>query len=217
MGGLRNFGAIPVEENEPVFHTGWEARVFATNLAISPHLGGNVDRFRHLIESIPPPEYLNSSYYERWLASVMEACVETGLLSEQELHAINRGDVPEAGPVRTDPIPAALIGDFLIGGKVSPRDFEGTAEFAVGDRVRTRRLQKEGHTRMVGYAQGCDGQVIEDNGNQVLPDDHAMQRGATMQRLYTVRFAATELWGPESNANDSVCIDLWESYLQHVE
>ena len=43
-----------------------------------------------------------------------------------------------------------------------------------------------------------------------------MQRGATLQRIYNVRFSARELWGNAANPRDSVCIDLWESYLEHV-
>ena len=43
-----------------------------------------------------------------------------------------------------------------------------------------------------------------------------MQRGATLQRIYNVRFSARELWGNAANPRDSVCIDLWESYLEYV-
>ena len=33
-----------------------------------------------------------------------------------------------------------------------------------------------------------------------------------MQRLYTVSFTARELWGVDTK--DTVCLDLWESYLE---
>jgi nitrile hydratase len=68
----------------------------------------------------------------------------------------------------------------------------------------------------VRYVRGKTGEIIADNGNQVLPDDNGMQQGATLQRLYTVRFSARELWGDAANLHDSVCLDLWESYLDHV-
>ena len=40
-------------------------------------------------------------------------------------------------------------------------------------------------------------------------------RARTPQTLYTVRFAARELWGEAANpADHSVCLDLWEHYLE---
>jgi nitrile hydratase subunit beta len=34
--------------------------------------------------------------------------------------------------------------------------------------------------------------------------------------LYSVRFAARELWGEDASPRDFVHIDLWDSYLEHV-
>jgi nitrile hydratase len=34
--------------------------------------------------------------------------------------------------------------------------------------------------------------------------------------LYSVRFAARELWGDDASPRDSVYIDMWESYLDHA-
>ena len=216
MGGMHGFDPLPLEENEPVFHQYWEARVLATNLALSPHLGNNVDRFRFLIESMPPAEYLNSGYYQRWLASMLVACAEQGILTNDELAAIERGEVPESSENIATAIPASAIRNLVTGGEPARRDFSGKAEFSVGQTVRAKNLNSAGHTRLVRYARGKSGEIIADNGKQVLPDDHAMQRGATLQRIYSVRFSASELWGEAANPRDSVCIDLWESYLDHV-
>jgi Nitrile hydratase beta subunit len=32
--------------------------------------------------------------------------------------------------------------------------------------------------------------------------------------LYTVRFTARELWGESANPRDTVCVDLWDDYLE---
>ncbi len=36
------------------------------------------------------------------------------------------------------------------------------------------------------------------------------------QPMYAVRFAGTELWGDQAEANSSVVLDMWESYLEEV-
>ena len=40
--------------------------------------------------------------------------------------------------------------------------------------------------------------------------------GEDPRPLYTVRFAARELWGESANPRDSVCLDLWEPYLERA-
>jgi nitrile hydratase len=216
MGGMHGFGELPLEDNEPVFHQPWEARVLATNLALSPHLERNVDRFRFLIESMSPADYLNHSYYERWLASMLAACAERELLTPGELSAIDRGQAPPAVDARASAIPASAIRNIVIGGQPTERDHSGEPVFSVGEKVRARNLNPAGHTRLVRYARGKQGEILADNGKQVFADDNAMHRGAAPQRIYNVRFSARELWGEAANPRDSVCIDLWESYLEHV-
>jgi nitrile hydratase beta subunit len=222
MGGMHGFGPLPFEEEEPLFHQPWEARVLATNLALSPHVGSNVDRFRFLIESMPPADYLNASYYERWLASLLAACTENGILTAEELDAINRGEAPEVSPAGVSALPAAAIRNIVTGGKPEVRDYSGNARFEPGQKVTAKNMNPAGHTRLARYVRGRRGEVISDNGKHLLPDDHARQPGTaaepdiTMERLYTVKFAATELWGQDANPRDSVCIDLWESYLERA-
>jgi nitrile hydratase len=38
--------------------------------------------------------------------------------------------------------------------------------------------------------------------------------GEKPQHLYSVRFAARELWGSEAAAGDSVHLDLWDDHLE---
>ena len=52
------------------------------------------------------------------------------------------------------------------------------------------------------------------HGTHVFPDSNASGRGEDPQWLYTVRFTGQELWGKDTR--DSVCIDLWEPYLEAV-
>jgi nitrile hydratase beta subunit len=214
MGGMHGFGPIPIEVDEPCFHQPWEGRVLAGNLALSPHFGTNVDRFRFLIEIMDPADYLASSYYERWLASILASCLEHGLLNESELALINRGEVPTAEQPAGWALPAKAIRGLVIGGEPARHDHWGESIFSVGQAVRARNLNPGGHTRLARYVRGKAGVVVSDNGRQLLPDDHAAGRGETLQRLYTVKFKAQDLWGENVNPRDSLCIDLWESYLE---
>jgi nitrile hydratase len=51
------------------------------------------------------------------------------------------------------------------------------------------------------------------HGGHLLPD--ASARGEKRaEHLYTVGFAATELWPEAEAAEDRVFVDLWESYLE---
>src|SRR5215475_8477469 len=87
MGGMHGMGPIEHEENEPVFHARWEARVFALNRALGAWGKWNLDASRHSRELLPPPEYLRMSYYEKWLAALVELAVQHGLVTRQELES----------------------------------------------------------------------------------------------------------------------------------
>ena len=47
----------------------------------------NVDELRRGIESMPPGEYEQASYYERWLYSIETILAEKGVLTPGELDA----------------------------------------------------------------------------------------------------------------------------------
>ena len=46
-----------------------------------------VDELRRVIESLPPTEYYNYGYYERWLLAIREILVEKDVLSSGEVEA----------------------------------------------------------------------------------------------------------------------------------
>lgn len=214
MGGMHGFGPIPIENYETPFPERWQGRVFACNLALTIQFGGNVDRFRFLIESMPPAEYLSSSYYERWLASMMASIEADGLLDAEQLAVIRSGAVPDVERDEIDTLSPEIIHALADHPAGLVRDMSGEAAFQRGDAVRARSYHPSGHTRLPRYVRGHRGQVVSDNGNQHLPDVRAETGEMVMQRLYTVSFTARELWGEQANPNDTVCLDLWESYLE---
>jgi hypothetical protein len=73
-----------------------------------------------------------------------------------------------------------------------------------------------GHTRLPRYARAKKGSVVRCHGIFVFPDTNAHFLGEQPQHLYSVRFAARELWGDDASPRDSVYIDMWDSYLDHA-
>jgi nitrile hydratase len=88
------------------------------------------------------------------------------------------------------------------------------ARFGPGDRVWVRNVDPDHHTRAPRYVRGHQGVVVESQGVWPLADDGA--RGLPDPRVepvYTVRFAAHDLWGGGAHW---VTVDLWQSYLEAV-
>jgi nitrile hydratase len=71
-----------------------------------------------------------------------------------------------------------------------------------------------GHTRLPRYARGQRGEVVRVSAAAPLPDRVVRGLPSVPQPVYTVRFTARELWGPQGHPNDTVDVDVWESYLE---
>jgi len=202
MGGMHGMGPIAPEP--------WEARVYALNRAVGFVGKWNIDAGRHSRERIPPADYLRMSYYEKWLAGLIMLLQESGLATEAELESGRPAPgSAKATPALTTERVAAVVaarGSFDRPVNTPPR-------FAVGQPVRTKKINPTGHTRLPRYARGRIGIVDRVHGAHVFPDSNAHFRGEDPQHLYSVRFSARELWGEEAAPRDSVYIDLWESYL----
>jgi nitrile hydratase subunit beta len=210
MGGMDNLGPIVPEVDEPIFHHVWEGRVHAMTVA-SP-TRGNIDAGRHQRELIPGPEYLAMSYYEKWFRGLTQRLLEQGLMTQEEF-ASGRA-LP--GSVKATP--------HLAPGDVTDRMSRPSsyireaapAVFAEGQPVRARNLNRPGHTRLPRYVRGRRGMIVARRGAHVFPDSNAHDKGEDPRPLYTVRFMARELWGEDAHPRDSVCLDLWEPYLERA-
>jgi nitrile hydratase subunit beta len=211
MGGMHGMGPIAPEPNEPVFHERWEARVYALNRAMGLLGKWNIDAGRHSRERIPPADYLRMSYYEKWLAGLIMLLKESGLATQAELES-GRPDqgIAKATPAMT---PEQVAG-FVAARGTFERPVNTPPRFAVGERVCAKKINPTGHTRLPRYARGNLGVVDRIHGAHVFPDTNAHFRGENPQHLYSVRFAARELWGDAATARDAVYIDLWEDYLE---
>ncbi len=213
MGGMHGMGPIEYEPNEPVFHRRWEARIYALTWAAGAWRKWNIDAGRHGIERIPAADYLRMSYYERWAVRLIDMLIRTGLVTREEIES----GKPGPGAMKLTPaLTAEMVPDMVARRGNYIRDVPATARFKPGDRVRTRNINPTGHTRLPRYARGKTGEVARDHGVFVFPDTNAHFQGENPQHLYSVRFAARELWGDDASPRDSVYIDLWENYLERA-
>lgn len=217
LGGMDGFGPVIPEADELVFHEPWEGRVFALNMLGIGRDPIPVDALRHRIEQLEPRHYLTSSYYERWLATMEQAILDAGTLTSNEIAAKMRE--LEAEPDRPlprieNPKHADGVAAALRAGRPATRKIRRPPHFASGDRVTARNLNPHGHTRLPRYARGKRGVVMLHHGAHVFPDTNAHGMGENPQHLYTVRFAARELWSDAAEPKEWILIDLWESYLQ---
>ena len=145
-----------------------------------------------------------------------QLAVEQGLCSQDDLAALARGENVTLEK-DMDPIPCDGVLSFIATGSTAERQIDKPAAFTVGDRVRAKTVNNIGHTRLPRYVRGHAGTIIADLGGQIYPEVSARLEGDGAERLYTVRFTAQELWGKDSNPNDTLCIDLWEPYLEVTE
>ncbi len=209
MGGMHGLGPIEPEPGAPVFHADWEGRVHA--LVIASPTRGNIDAGRHRRELIPGPEYLRMTYYERWFAALRQMLLQSGLVTAAEMAS---GAADPAVAKATPRLTADAVAPALSRAGSYERETAKAAAFKAGDRVRARNLHPVGHTRLPRYVRGRSGVVERLHGAHVFPDTHALSGAEDPQALYTVRFTARELWGPDASEHDSVSLDLWEPYLE---
>jgi nitrile hydratase len=211
MGGAHGFGAVRPEPDEPVFHAAWERRAFALTLAMGATGEWTLDASRFARESLPAAEYLSSTYYEIWLAALERQLEERALVTQGE-RAAGRPQHPSR------PLERTLVADDVLAtlGRGGPtiRDAAAAPRFEADDRVRARNLHPPTHTRLPRYVRGRVGTVAAVHGCHVFPDTNAHGRGEEPQWLYTVRFGARELWGPDADPTVTVSIDAFEPYLE---
>jgi nitrile hydratase len=210
MGGMQDMGPVKYEKNGPVFHARWESRVFAMFLAASAWHKWNLDAFRHTREVLPPEDYLRVGYFEQWFSGLRDLLVNRGLVTAAEIESgvPARAAAKATPPLTPDKIPAMLPNRIN-----ANRDVQVPARFKVGQRVRARNINPVGHTRLPRYARGKLGKIDRDHGVFVFPDTNAHFLGEKPQHVYSVRFAARELWGESVSAKDSVNLDMWDDYL----
>jgi len=217
MGGRFGDGAIqPASTKDKTFKETWHARALAVTLATGSLRQWNLDMSRHARECLPPKDYCEFSYYNKWISALANLLVARGVISSAEFS----DPIQKMHPLSSRKLLAVEVAKVLSKGAPTSRSVENPPKFLVGQNVKTRRAQNKfvsgGHTRLPKYAERSKGKIEICHGAHVFPDAHAHDLGEQPEHLYTVSFLASELWESPENPNDTLCVDIWESYMEPV-
>ena len=216
MGGMHGMGPIDVREDERPFHAEWEGRAWGLLRAVGPFGPSRRRNFRYEHEILPPAEYLQMQYYERFIRILVDRLMAAKLLTLAELDS---GKADPMSARQTPRVTPAMIA-AQIGQRRSLRrdDVRIPPGFKLGQRVRARNINPVGHTRLPRYMRGHRGTIVADHG--VFDFQDTDSEGYTLpnrpQHVYTVQFTARELWGEAAHARDTVHAELWEAYLERA-
>ena len=172
----------------------WEQQIDAVQTLLRKKDVMNVHVLRRGIESIDKVVYNKLSYYERWAISVATYCLETGLLTQDELNK-------KYGP---------------------PLHSTDEQLFQVGDKVRVRHENYatrwiKPHLRTPGYLYGKVGIIERCCGLYPNPEYFAydnMNSTNYRQPLYRVRFNQKYIWEHyDGAANDTIDAEIYQHWL----
>lgn len=208
LGGKQGFGPIAVQTGDAPFDHDWERRMWGLARAGIAQ-GITIDWFRHGLERMVPADYLGYSYFQKWATDYMMLMVDHGTITIDDILA---GHVADPAPKA----PVLNVADVVAKNRGGHIKFDMPIDtlpvFNLGDTVRTLRHIDAAHTRLPAYARDCTGTIITYHGAHAFADAGALGIKQAAH-LYTVSFAATELWGPVADPRDSVTLELWEEYL----
>jgi nitrile hydratase beta subunit len=211
MGGMQDFGPIRPEKAEPVFHARWEGRLQAISSALGTWRKWNIDVGRQTREFLPPAEYLALNYHQLRYAQVVELLAASGLATRTEIE----NGRPAKGSQKAVPLLTPdKVASWFAAGSSKRRAVAVAPKFQTGQPVRARNINPPTHTRLPRYARGKLGIVDRDHGVFVFPDSNAQGLGEKPQHVYSVRFAARELWGEQAKPKDTVVLAMWDDYLE---
>jgi nitrile hydratase beta subunit len=198
---MQSFGPVPMDQR--VFHADWEARVMAITIALLARGVVQGEQARYARERMRPVDYYQASYYERYLVLLEDALAR---LDNASRSAAPSGSAPPAG--------GSILGALAGGAFTTQRDVAAGPRFVRGQTVRVRNINPVSHTRLPRYVRGKRGTIEQIYPAYVFPDSNALGQGEQPQHVYTVSFAAGELWGDAAEPNASMRVDIWESHME---
>jgi nitrile hydratase len=173
-----------------------------------------IPELRYSVERLRAPEYLEIPYFRGWIHTMEDALNSRGLAQLEDL-------LPHSAPVGSakppvghgPPLPKDFVLTALSTGVPSRVEIPVAPCFAVGDKIIAKNLHPAGHIRLPRYVRGKQGEIVRSHGSFAMDDRIAHHLSPDPQHVYSVRFSARELWGPNASQKDALYIDLWESYI----
>ena len=213
MGGRLDSRRIDITLSDVKFKADWEKEVFAITLALGFSSLWNLDRSRYARESLEPKDYLQFGYFEKWLAGLINLLGENGIIKDGQE---NGGNFKKSS-FRI--LESKNVKKLLNMGGPTKRESTTEKNFNLGETVSVRANSsntkvEKGHTRLPDYVKGRTGKVIAYHGSHVFPDANAHFLGESPEALYSIEFKSQDLWGKCEHVEDTVVVDLWESYLE---
>ena len=210
LGGKEGFGPVDADEPERSFHHSWEGRMWGLSRSVGAP-GVTIDWWRHVRELIDPVDYLQRPYFDSWAQTDFATFVNAGVISLDEVKT-GKSLTPPDGPAKVHSAEKLIEAD-----RASAYSYERKTSadpvFRPGDAVLAKAFTHRHHTRLPAYVRGRPGLIQAHHGAHVYPDESAQGR-ETAVHLYSVAFAARDLWPEAGERRDRVFLDLWETYLE---
>ena len=212
MGGRLGEGKISKEDENVKFKSKWEEEVFSLTIAMGFSGLWNLDASRFARESLEPVDYLRFSYFEKWLAALIN------LLNENQVISSSKEKNSESLK-KIRKLEAKNVSGLLERGSPTLREGIKKNKFETGEKVKIKNFHGNekisgGHTRLPNYIKGRTGRIIYYHGTHVFPDTHAHVLGENPEPLYSIEFRNRELWGKHYPfSEDTVIVDIWENYI----
>jgi nitrile hydratase len=172
----------------------WEQQIDAVLSLLRRKGIMNVHMLRKGIESIDKAVYNKLSYYERWAISIAQHCLESGILTQEDLNK-------KYG----SPLHSSDEQLFQVGDKVSVQH----------ENYATRWLKP--HLRTPGYLYGKVGMIERCCGSYPNPEYFAYDNTDStthQQPLYRVRFNQKDIWDHyEGGADDTIDVEIYQHWL----
>jgi nitrile hydratase beta subunit len=202
LGGMQGFGAVWTVPEGTAFYTDAERRVFRLMMGLMAGGWCDTDGFRAEVEGLPAPTYARECFPVNYFLGMEKQLAERGLLQPGDLEAWMRGVKPTGRPTAPPPI--------MADGSEPPTP----ARFRVGDRVKIRTFDTQGHNRLPNYLRGQVGTITAERGLTNLPDALAARAGRKPRPVYTVEFLARDVWGDGAAGDDRLSAEIFQDYIE---
>jgi nitrile hydratase subunit beta len=202
LGGMQGFGPVWTLPEGTAFHTDADRRVFRLMMGLMAGGWCDTDGFRAAVEALPVSIYARECFPMNYFLGMERQLAERGLIQPGDLEAWMRGDKPASRPTAPPPV--------MANGSEPPEP----ARFRVGDSVKIRSFDTQGHNRLPNYLRGQVGTIMAERGLSDLPDAMALRTGRKPQPVYTVEFRARDVWGGNASANDRLSAEIFQDYIE---
>jgi nitrile hydratase len=202
LGGMQGFGPVWTVPEGTAFYSDAERRVFRLMMGLMAGGWCDTDGFRAEVEGLPVQTYARECFPVNYFLGMEKQLQERGLIQPGDLEAWIKGVKPTERPATPPRI--------MANGSEPP----APALFRVGDEVKIRSFDTQGHNRLPNYLRGQTGTITAERGLTDLPDALAARAGRKPQPVYTVEFLARDVWGDPTASDDRLSAEIFQDFIE---